>query len=501
MATVETLGNVASLGYFIPELVLTAAVLVILLADIFGAERKDIDSMGLLALGGTLTAFFAHVGLYAKPPVFLFEGMLAHDMFSAFFRGFFLLATAIVILMTLFSREVIYLKKGEFYAILLPVTIGMCLVSASADLVIFYLSLELLSIGSYLLAGFSRTVGRSDEAALKYVLYGGVSTGVLLFGLSLLYGLTGTTSFAGIQAALTASQSGYDLAAYVIFLMFLVGAGYKIAAAPFHFWAPDVYEGAPTPVTAYLSVASKGAGFALLIRFFYSTMLRQPAAGGPWLEAGALNLDWTFHIALLSVVTMTLGNLAAIVQTNLKRLLAYSGIAHAGYVLMGVCALSDRGLEAVIFYLVIYLFTNLAAFLVVIMMVEAAGDERLAGLRGLWSRSPYTTVLMTIALFSLIGLPPTGGFVGKYILFIAVLQEKLYWLAVAAALNTVVSLYYYARIIKAMLLEDAPAAGTIHFHPAYTGLLVALTVPVLYFGIWWDPLIRYARYCVTLLHG
>jgi len=230
-------------------------------------------------------------------------------------------------------------------------------------------------------------------------------------------------------------------------------------------------------------------------------MLRQPAAGAPWLAAGALNLDWTFHLALLSVVTMTLGNLAAIVQTNLKRLLAYSGIAHAGYVLMGVCALSDRGLESVIFYLVIYLFTNLAAFLVVIMMVEAAGDERLSGLRGLWSRSPYTTVLMTIALFSLIGLPPTGGFVGKYILFIAVLQEKLYWLAVAAALNTVVSLYYYARIIKAMLLEDAPAAGKIHFHPVYTGLLVALTLPVLYFGIWWDPLIRYARYCVTLLHG
>jgi NADH-quinone oxidoreductase subunit N len=278
-----------------------------------------------------------------------------------------------------------------------------------------------------------------------------------------------------------------------------VGVGYKIAAVPFHFWAPDVYEGSPTPITAFLSVASKGTGFALLIRLFYSTLLTRSPAGGFWVEVGDIDIDWTFHLAVISALTMTIGNLGAISQNNLKRLLAYSGIAHAGYLLMGVCLLTDVGLQAVIFYLVVYLFTNLAAFLVVIIMVDTQDEEGMNGVRGLWARTPIVAVAMTICLFSLIGLPPTAGFVGKYYLFVALLQGKLYWLAIVGVLNTVVSLYYYARIVKAMFFEPTYTEEPIRVHPVYAGLLTALVVPVLYFGIFWDSLARYARYCASLI--
>jgi NADH-quinone oxidoreductase subunit N len=492
--------NLESFAYFIPELILSMTVLVVLIASVFGVDRERFDWSGLLALAGTLAALVAITGLFNQTsPVMLFQGMLAHDMFALFFRVFFLLSTAVVIVMTMFSREVLYRRKSEYHAILLAICVGMCLVAGSQDMLMIYLSLELMSLGSYLLVGFARKVGKSEEASLKYVLYGSVSTGIMLFGLSLLYGLTGTTSFAGIREALAASSGQIDLVMYVIFLFILVGAGYKIAAVPFHFWAPDVYEGAPTPITAYLSVASKATGFALLIRFFYSTILAQAVPGGPWVEIADIDINWTLHIALLSALTMTIGNLGAIPQTNLKRLLAYSGIAHAGYLLMGVAVMTTVGVESVIFYLVMYLFTNLAAFLVIVIVVEAQDNDRISGMRGLWERAPYSALMMAVALFSLVGLPPTAGFVGKVYLLYAVLQGKLYWLALAAVLNTVVSLYYYARIVRAMFLEDAAEKRVFRIQPVYAVLLCVLTVPVVYFGIWWDPLVKLAKTCAVMI--
>lgn len=492
--------NLESLAYFMPELILTITVLVVLCASIFGIDRKGFDWSGVVALVGTILASISLAGLFQKTePVLLFQGMLAHDMFALFFRGFFLISTVVVILMTMFSREVFALRKSEYYAILLSVCVGMCLVSASQDMLMIYLSLELMSLGSYILVGFARKVGKSEEASLKYVLYGGVSTGIMLFGLSLLYGLTGTTSFAGIREALMHSQGHIDLVMYVIFLFILVGAGYKIAAVPFHFWTPDVYEGAPTPITAYLSVASKAAGFALLIRFFFSTILAQSAHGGPWMEIANIDINWTFHIALLSAITMTIGNLGAIPQTNLKRLLAYSGIAHAGYLLMGVAILTTTGLESVLFYLVMYLFTNLAAFLVIVIVVEAQDNDRISGVRGLWARAPYSALMMAVALFSLVGLPPTAGFVGKIYLLYAVLQDKLYWLALIAVLNTVISLYYYARVVRAMFLENPAGEVKFRVQPVYSAMLCLLTIPVLYFGIWWDPLVKLAKSCAVMI--
>lgn len=492
------MGNIESLAYFLPELVLTVTVMAVLVADICGAERFESNLPAKIALTGCVFAFLFHLHMYSMEPAELFMGMLAHDMFALFFKAFFIICTGVVTVMTIMSREVVNYKKSEFYAILLSVCIGMCLVAASRDMLMIYLSLELMSLGSYVLAGFSRNIGKSDEAALKFVLYGGVSTGIMLFGLSLLYGLTGATDFDAVQRALTASSEGLNLTGFLIMLMILVGVGYKIAMVPFHFWAPDVYEGSPTAVTAYLSVASKATGFALLARLFFSTFMTAGENG--WTIVAGLDIDWRLNLAVLSAITMTVGNLGAFPQTNLKRLLAYSGIAHAGYLLMGVCLATTMGLEAVLFYLVMYLFTNLTAFAVILFVAETTGGERMSNFRGLWRTAPIAASMMAIALFSLVGLPPTAGFVGKYYLFIAVLEEKMYWLAIVGVLNTVISLYYYARIIKVMFLEDsAESNAVLKMQPGYAILLFVLSVPVLYFGIFWNPLVHYVQLCAQLI--
>ena len=270
------------------------------------------------------------------------------------------------------------------------------------------------------------------------MLYGAVSTAVMLFGLTLLYGLTGSTNFTTIQQVLASTQGSMDVIAYAIFLLIMVGVGYKIAAVPFHFWAPDVYEGSPTTITAYLSVASKGTGFALLVRLFYSTVFVEDFVNNAWMEISGIQIDWHFNIAVLSAVTMTIGNLGAIVQNNLKRLLAYSGVAHAGYLLMGIALLNEQGLQAVIFYLVMYFFTNLAAFLVVLMMVETQDDDRITGVRGLGIRAPMVAVMMTVAMFSWSVCPHRR--VCRQVLSVYRSAESGILLAGIGILNTVVSL-------------------------------------------------------------
>lgn len=491
------MSNVDSLAFFVPELILTVSVMLVLLADIVGWEQDGLDVPGQIALTGSIFAFLSHVYLYELEATSLFSGMLVHDPLAVFFRGFFLLSTVVVVAMTLFSREFEAFKKSETYAILFSATIGMCLVAGSQDLLMVYLAVELMSMGSYILAGFARNQPRSQEAALKYILYGSVSTGVMLFGLTWLYGLSGSTSFEAVQSALSGIDGGVPLASYLIFIFVMAGVGYKIAMVPFHFWAPDVYEGSPTPVTAFLSVASKAAGFALLVRFFYSTLFS--GFGASWQPVGDLDLDWPLHLAILSAITMTVGNIGAYPQTNLKRLMAYSGIAHAGYLLMGVAILTRSGLESILFYLVMYFFTNFAAFLVIIMVIESAGDERFSGIRGLWKRAPLAAVVMSLALFSLVGLPPTAGFIGKYYLFYAVLDSQFYWLAIVGVINTVLSLYYYARILKAMYLETGGSDVIMRVHPMYSLLLVLLGAPVLILGIYWNPVVEYVQYCAQMM--
>jgi NADH-quinone oxidoreductase subunit N len=364
---------------------------------------------------------------------------------------------------------------------------GMMLLVASTDLLMIYLAFETMGILSYLLVGIKARDLRSGEAALKYVLYGAFTSGTMLFGFSLIFGLAGSTDLLEIsQQVAAASQHPQDRILLIVAVMFfLAGLLFKTASFPFHFWCPDVYEGAPTPITAFLSVGPKAAGFALFIRLFYPLFSSAGEAGAYEAISG---LDWPSILALVSAITMTLGNLAAIHQNNLKRLLAYSSIAHAGYLLMGIVALSELGLRSVVFYLVVYLFMNLGAFAVVTLVASGGGSEEIHSYRGLGSRAPYVCVAMAIFLFSLIGLPPFAGFVGKVYLFAAVIYKKIYWLALVAALNTVISLYYYLRVVKAMFLEKSTEPIQIQVSFGSQLILFALLVPTLGLGIYWQPL-------------
>lgn len=475
--------NVESLGLLLPELFLAGGILLVLLIGLV-SERSGKTNLAAYASIGCLGLVLLAVAVLSDAPdTSLFRGVLAIDSFSLYFKVLFIILTLIVVLSSLSSVEVRGRRRSEYYALLLSVVLGMMLLASSTDLLMIYISLELVSIPSYVLAGFKKEDSRSNEASLKYVIYGAFATGVMLYGMSLLYGLTGATNIDEIREIITSSPAS-PITLYVALVFILAGFGYKVASVPFHFWCPDVYQGAPTPVTAFLSVGPKAAGFAILIRFLYMAMSEGALAspGRPlW------NVDWPMIVAVLSAVTMTFGNLAALLQRNLKRLLAYSSIAHAGYLLMGVVVLSFDGVQAVLFYLFVYVFMNLGAFLVVIVVVNKLGAEEMEAYKGLGWRSPLLAVLMTVFLFSLTGLPPTGGFIGKFYLFAAVIRQKYYWLALVGVLNSVVALYYYARIVKAMFLEEASDRTKVAVSAFPATVLVLLAVPVLVLGVYWAP--------------
>jgi NADH-quinone oxidoreductase subunit N len=343
------------------------------------------------------------------------------------------------------------------------------------------------------LTGFLPHSRRSSEAALKYLIYGGVASGTLIYGMSWIFGMTGSLDYSAIQLAL--SQEGINKATvFIAFVFILAGFGYKIVFFPFHMWSPDVYQGAPTPFTAFLSVASNAAGLAIMIRFFFPGMSKVMASGD-W--AFTPGVEWPQVLLALSMLTMTVGNLCALNQRNVKRMLAYSGIAHAGYMMMGLAILNNEGLAAILFYTVVYLIMNVGAFLVVGMISNVTGDEDIADYRGLaWRGATVPAVCLTIFLFSLTGLPPFAGFMGKFFLFSAVIRQggAFAVLAVVAALNSVISLYYYAKLVKTMFL-DSPTAEDKQITLAannYT-LLLPLTFLTVLFGVYFGPLVQYTH--------
>ena len=482
--------NLQGIAYLGPEIILTLAILLLLLAGVILPYWRHRIIFTVLALAGLIGSLLPLWELPTPEPNLTYlSGLFVWDWLTFFFKPFFVVAGAFVIFLTHGSRELDNVEYNECTILVLAVTMGMMLLVASTDLLMIYLAFETMGILSYLLVGIRARDLRSGEAALKYVLYGAFTSGCMLFGFSLLFGLAGSTGLLEIsQQVAAASQNPQDkILLIVAVLFFLAGLLFKTASFPFHFWCPDVYEGAPTPITAFLSVGPKAAGFVLFIRLFYPLFSSAREAGTYEAIAG---IDWPSILALVSAITMTLGNLAAIHQNNLKRLLAYSSIAHAGYLLMGVVALSDLGLRSVVFYLVVYLFMNLGAFAVVTLVASAGGSEEIDSYRGLGSSAPYICVAMAIFLFSLIGLPPFAGFVGKVYLFAAVIYKKIYWLAVVAALNTVISLYYYLRIVKAMFLEKPTETVQIQVSLGSQVLLSALMVPTLGLGIYWQPLAR-----------
>jgi NADH-quinone oxidoreductase subunit N len=439
-----------SLPAIAPEVGLTILAVLVLGLDLYlpASQRKSIAYVagcGMLALA--LTPF---IWAPSTETVSYWGGMVRHDTLSQVFKVMVLLAGGITALMAADMR--LLARKGEFYLIIIVSTLGACLMSAASDLIMIFVALETTTIPLYILAAFRRDDTKSAEGGMKYFLFGSFASAIMLYGFSLLYGFTGQTNLYLIADVLGGAQVEHGAVPVLVAMVFIfVGFGFKISAVPFHFWTPDVYEGAPTPVTAFVSVASKAASFALLLRFF---MVVFPVA--LVIDGQAMQDFWLQFVIAASVISMTVGNVVALVQRNIKRLLAYSSIAQAGYTLIGVAAIqsqTEQGIAAVAFYMFMYTFTNLLAFAVVMLFTEATGSETIADLAGLSRRNPWMALTMTISLLSLGGIPPAAGFFGKFFLFQAAVEADLVWLAIVGVLNSIVALYYYLVVIKVMYVD------------------------------------------------
>ncbi len=427
--------DAASLVNVLPEILLLLLAAVVMTVDVFLPERRK-KALAVINAVGLVVVLVAAV-LWRPETELALGGMVRSDMSALLFRVMFLVAAAVV---SLISMDFEQLKQsGEYYALVTIAALGLGLMAAANDLIMLYVAMELTGITQYLLVGYLRDQERSSEAGMKYFLFGAVASAVMLYGLTLLYGFTGQTNYKAVAAGLSSVDGPPVLVAIILIA---VGFGFKVAAVPFHFWTPDVYEGAPTPITGYISVASKAAGFAVLIRVF-NVIFPVPYQHSEW-----VNL-----VETLSIVTMTLGNVLAIPQKNIKRMLAYSSIAQAGYVLIGVASANRLGIAAAIFYLGVYVLTNLAAFACVVVMSNKTGGDDIKDFAGIGRYSIYLSLLMMLALLSLGGVPPLAGFFGKFFLFQAAIEAGLTRLVIIGVLNAIVALYYYLSIIKVMFVE------------------------------------------------
>ena len=491
---------IANLQAIYPEIVLSLTLVVVVVFDLIFSKQKKY--LPFISIAGLLIAFvflaFEFGTSKSAFPVSNNLALLSIDGFSSFFKAVILLATIFVILFSISSAEVISCKdrQGEFYALIMGMVIGMFFLTSANDLILIYLSIELMSLSSYVLAGFVKDSIRNSEASLKYVIYGSASSGIMLFGISILYGITGSTNLFEINSILR-FPSVPDITFLIAVIMIFAGIGFKISIVPFHFWTPDVYEGAPISITAFLSVASKAAGFAVLIRFIKITFAESLSKAGYWQLFSYV--DWQTLLVLFSIITMTFGNFAALWQDNMKRLLAYSSIAHAGYLMLGVAVLSDQGLMAVLIYFAIYLFMNLGAFFIVMLIANNIKSESLDDYKGLGYSIPFLGTALAIFLISLTGLPPTAGFIGKLYLFIALIDAKMVVVAIIALLNTVVSLYYYVRVLKALFLTKTDKSVEIEVSPLNFVIVLVLLAPVLILGIYFSPLVDLAKASVQIL--
>jgi len=466
-----------------PEILLAAAGLLLLLAGAIGRgvsnrESAFVAMFGLVCTGGLL--FWVN---YVTPERLLILGdSFVLDGFSFFWKLLALVATALTVLLSIGFLEEGRYRGSEFYALLLFATCGMLFMASGYTLLTIWISLETMALASYILAGYFKREVRSNEAALKYFILGALSSGVLLYGISLLYGAAGTVQLAELSQRLAEADAQGSMLVPLGWLLLAAGLFFKVSAVPFHIWTPDVYVGAPTPVTAWLAVASKGASFAILLRIFYEGLI-------------SLRVEWQTVVAVVAVATMVWGNLAALTQDNVKRMLAYSSIAHAGYVLLGVLAISEVGLWSVLFYMLAYTFITMGAFGTVILLErrEYAG-ETCADYAGLSRRSPFLAAMMLLFLIALTGIPPTGGFVGKFYLFAAALQGGWTWVAVIGVLTSALSLYYYFRIVVFMYLKDSDASTPIPVRsPALVGAIAFCALATLILGIMPGPFIEFAK--------
>ena len=453
---------------------LAASAIIVILLDLF-VDRKGV--LALASLGGILIAGGFTLSQWGTAKS-LFGGRIAVDNYALFFQVVILGIAALIILATTDYASKLSQYKGEYFALILTSALGLTVMAGGADLLTIYIGLELASISLYALSGFLKEQ-KSSESSLKYLLLGAIASSVLLYGMALVFGLTGTTNLVQISRSVQGIFAGglsSNPALLLGIVLMAAGFGFKIAAAPFHMWVPDVYEGAPTPITAYLSVASKAAGFAVILRVFYT------AFGLP----DSLGLQWGMLFAVLAAISMTLGNVAAIPQVNIKRMLGYSSIAQAGYIMVGLAtagmAVSTDvlGRSGVLFFLAGYALTNLGAFIAIIAISSKVNSDLINDFAGMGKRAPILAAALTLCLISLIGMPPAVGFMGKFYIFSGAVQNGLLWLVIIAVINSVISAYYYLRVVKVMWFnepvsdEKVPSSGALRFALAVTCLGVIL---------------------------
>lgn len=445
--------------------------------------RKGMLPLTVFALLGTL-GYSMYDFFYGQRAAFL-QGMYLHDQFAGFLKILFLVAALLVVLSSSNYVQKFQSNRGEFYPLLMVATLGMMLMAGAGDLITMYIGLELMTITFFILVAYRKGDGKSSEAGIKYLVLGASSSAILLYGISIIYGLTGSTQMFEIARALGTDLSPASILATVFLL---AGFGFKISLVPFHMWAPDIYEGAPTPVTAFLATASKAAAFAALIRFYLLMMYGQSFA-----ETGQLLL------LILAALSMIIGNLMAFPQKNIQRLMAYSGIGHAGYIMVGVIAVSIPavsvfvdGIKGVLFYLMIYTIANLGAFAVITHIAQSQGSTEIADFAGLSRRSPLAAAVLTISVLSLAGIPPLAGFVGKFYLFSAVVNQGYTWIAYVGFIMSMISVYYYLSIVKVMYISEGEGLPEVPVNGAAKFSMVLSLLVTLFLGLYPTPLAQMA---------
>ena len=477
--------NFQSLSYFLPELVIIFTVLFVIISDLVDDLKKYSH---YVAIGGLFfSALLLYIGGYNVESKFIFNNMLIFDSFSFYFKSIVLFCTASIIIVSKYSLELDDEYRPEYNTLLLVILLGLFLMTNSINLIMIYLSLELVSIPSYVLAGILKNDKKSNEASLKYVIFGSFASGLMLFGFSLLYGVSGSLDIYEIHNQLLTTNNP-SLILFSIILI-LAGFGYKISMVPFHYWTPDVYEGSPTTITAFLSVAPKAAGFSLFLRVF----LFMFTEGGDFSSTVPLfNITWPMLLAILSAATMTVGNILALRQDNVKRMLAYSTISHVGFMLMAVCTLTPIAISGIMFYILMYSFMNLSAFYMVIYMSNKYNAEVIDDWKGIAFKNPLLAAFMVLNLVSLAGLPPTSGFVGKVYLFRGLFYDKEFmWLGIIAVLNSVISLYYYFKIVKSMYFYESDNKKVLKAHPVIHWSIIILSAQNIIFYVYWSDLYIY----------
>lgn len=461
-----------------PEVIMTIFALFILLADLVFRRKETIAFLSMMAVAVVAFNFTGSFGT-------AFSGMFISDGYSMFFKMIFILNVILTVLISVKYIEIEKVNLGEYYGLILFSTLGMMIMASAGDLIILYLGLELMALSTYILAGFLREDMKSNEAAMKYFLLGAFASAFLLYGTSMIYGLTGTTDLKAISTYIAQNGLTGNPVLTLSMILLAVAFSFKIAAVPFHMWAPDAYEGAPTSITAFMSVGPKAAGFAVLGRVFLTAF-------------GSVRVEWTAVLIPIAILTMGVGNIVALSQTNIKRMLAYSSIAHAGYALLGIIAGTADGMAGVMNYLLIYAFMNVGAFAVIIMLrSEGFKGDNIADFEGLSKTHPLASALMLVFMFSLTGIPPTAGFMGKFYLFMSAIDAGYTWVVIIAVIFSAISAYFYLRVVMYMYMREPKGEVHLTTSPAMSLALAITVIAVIAIGILPSSVVNFARLSIA----